>query len=341
MLHRLHRSDGEIAVDVPHLGAHGRGQRGGRASAHDVGEGLRHPWIDFAGADHRVVHDLGGIFAEAQVSHAADNTDDGIPGRRVPRKLDAFAHRIFPRPEAIGDARAQDDVAEVRFVVAPLEETSRAERDPHRLEVPGRRGFIPEDRWQLVGPRRKVLQHVRGTRATRTEGNGAHRAHRLHAGQRRHAVEEILVEPRGLCRVGVLGVGQVEAEREHPVGVEARIGVANLPEAAHQETRSHQQHHGQCGLGDHQRVAGGVPRGPGRPPSRSLDRGHHAGPGVAEHRRAAEQHRGQRRHAEREEEDERVDAHRVETGQVVGREAQQRRHPHPRQRQPQPPAHSR
>ena len=134
--------------------------------------------------------------------------------------------------------------------VAPLQQ-----RNPHRLEVVGRDDVEARLRHRRRIRRRLSFDGVADHAAVAAERHRAHQRRRLHAGNRPHALDRALEEPRDVLRLRVLALRQAELQREHVRRVEAERRLLHRQQALDQQHRHRDQRHRHRHLDDGEDVA--------------------------------------------------------------------------------------
>jgi hypothetical protein len=187
--------------------------------------------------------------------HADDRLD--LAGRRRSQAPDGdlLAERILVRKELGGERLVDHDdrgrALDVSARDAAAAHDPRAERfqravthDLPVVDVPrwvvGAPG--PVDELEVVGVDRPAREHPAEQRRV---GDAGQRPHPLEV-----AAPELIALDAG---VGLLG--ELDAEGQHVVGLEAQLDVLEPDEAAHHRGAADHQHHRQRDLGDHQRAA--------------------------------------------------------------------------------------
>jgi len=113
-----------------------------------------------------------------------------------------------------------------------------------------------------------------GTRLI-VEGQLGYHAGRLDARARRHLLQSPHYEADRVALGGIGRVGQRDAKRVRPCGVEPRRDRPEDSEAAGHQPRAGDQHEGERHLDDHERAPGTMPAPPRRDPAAGLDEEEH------------------------------------------------------------------
>ena len=165
---------------------------------------------------------------------------DLVPLLSVEAGPHSAAERVACGPPPLGERAADHHSPTPGGVVIPLKGTARHDRNAHRFEVTGRRPTDMRHDRQIVRAARMILHLHVEERAT-AQRQSVHQAHRLHARQSRHAVDELAVEFAGCTRVGNFTGRDREPHRQHTIRVEACVHRAKRQHAADHQPGADEQ----------------------------------------------------------------------------------------------------
>ena len=222
--------------------------------------------------------------------------------------LQRLADRIAILPERV-DERLVDDHDRTRRRIARLERAALDDRNAHRLEVVGHHALVVVDVFERALRRRGVVADVgvvgveRPVRRQPRHGAGA-----LDAGDTAQFFEQALIELRARRGLRIVDVRQRHLERDQARSIEARIDDREVVDGADQQARADHEHHRERDFGHHEAAADVMTRRAGRAPGAAfLQRERQSLDARVHQRREAEHQAGGDRHAEREDQHDRID----------------------------------
>ena len=233
-----------------------------------------------------------------------------------------FADRILIRPEALRKLRVDDrDLVWRGGKVLFGEGAALYERNAHRAKVI--RARAPAIHLELFARSRLEPLDVdpapADRRRERQRGDESRGLHAWHAGDA--ALEVLVVLDRG-GTVRELHAGDTEPHGNHAIGREPWPHAVQAHEAADEEARGNQEHHGKRDFRRHEQAAGAEARQAETAVSLNaaaagFERVVHVAAGRSERGRQAKQQPGQQREDERKHEDAAVQANGFEPGDVA------------------------
>lgn len=168
----------------------------------------------------------------------------------------ARADRILIREIGVYERLVYDGHKLTPVDIASIDTTPTKEAHPHRFEVAaGHRaeGDDRRDRPLKGGP--SLHAHGTANAAAQVGKRDTTRCRDAgHAWKRRQSIEDRLMSGDHGTPIREFAVRQAKAKRESGRGIESWIDSAQLLEAAHHETRRHEENQRQCHLRAHQQV---------------------------------------------------------------------------------------
>ena len=264
---------------------------------------------------------------DAALLHVFRDADHGVPRHlRAAARTQPLADRVLPLPEGIHQRLVDDRDHAGRRRIGGLERPALDDGNAHRLEVAGHHVLVVVDVLVRSLGRRRVVVDVGVVRVERPVRRQArHRGRSLHAGHGAQPVEQTLIHLRARPRLRIVGRRQRQRERHQPRSLEAGVDGGQVVDGAQQQAGADHQHDGQRHFDHHQPAADVMARRAGRALRPAFlecgDQALHAG---VHQRCEAEHQAGRDRHAEREQQHERVDGHLRRARQAGGIHPNQR-----------------
>ena len=248
---------------------------------HLPADALARPFVERVGDD---ADDLDVELRVGPVAPAEPLADRAGALEEVPREL-----LVDDRHSAAASGSASSNwLYLIRFAEVPTFEN----RDLHRLEVAGRQR-VHERLHVLAVGRLVALDRHRAVPLVAAQNRHGGLAGRLHAGRRSQVLEQVTIELRAAL-VGVAVERRRELEGHEVVELDARIGGAQVLQAAHEKAGAEEQEEAERDLrGDQALAEEERPAGSRDGSDRVLQRGPRIGPAGAQRRQQAEDDAGQ------------------------------------------------
>ena len=252
--------------------------------------------------------------------------------RRARANQDALPHGRLPPERLTGKQVIDDHEITLRKIVLLRKRAPRQQGHPHGFEISRQHGLNIR-RLKFAG----IGQRISQTPPDRTESSRqrkrSRRGHALYSRNYSQPIFNFTHRDRSLLRFLCSPVIAIEFERQQMVRIESRIRMLQIEETAQHQARSHQQHERECDFDHHHRAAQRVaPQQSGIPPTAAQQK-RYSRLGRTPRRQHAKNRGCRQADQRRKSHHHKINADRLQPGQIFRRKNAQQANPHPRQQQ--------